>query len=80
MLEEAIAEVDRESFDFYRCNRCGRLITKLEEIAAFTPGHPMEGRICPCGSTHYRPANMAWWDWIWPRVWRFAWFRWRGLA
>lgn len=80
-VEEAAAEVQRDIFDFYCCHKCGRLITKLEESEAFTPGHKRAGTMCvACGSKEYRPANMRWFHWGLPRVWRFAYYRMRGMA
>ncbi len=52
----------------------------LEEIAAFTPGTPNEGKICPCGCRKYRPTNMRWFHWFLPRVVHFAYLRIRGVA
>lgn len=60
----------KEQYDFYRCRKCLRLITKLEELSAFKTG-----KVCPCGSASYVPANMRWYDWFLPRVWKFAWER-----
>ena len=67
-------------FDFYKCQKCGRLITRIEELAAFTPGTKSYGQICPCGNKKYHPVNMRWFHWFLPRVLRFAYFRARGMA
>ena len=70
----AISETD--DFDFYRCYKCNRLITKLEEIVART----ITGQICPCGSRKYTPSNLPWWGWFLPKVWIFAYRRIRRTA
>lgn len=67
-----------DHFDFYRCVRCGRLITLLEEIAAHAGAR--QGAICPCGSRKYSPANLRWWQWGLPRAWRMAVARLRGVV
>jgi DNA-directed RNA polymerase subunit RPC12/RpoP len=50
---------------FYRCHRCARLITILEEKAEIR-----KGLMCPCGSLNYKPTNLLWYDWLKPKVWR----------
>lgn len=72
---EAMAEVRA---DFWRCDKCLRLCTKPEMDQALGIGGT--GRACPCGSMRYRPANLPWWGWLLPRVWRFAWLRTHGRA
>lgn len=72
----------RTGCDFYRCYRCKRLITKLEEIEAYKAALRPNSKLilCPCGSLKYQPCNMRWYHWFFPRVLRFAWKRLRGLA
>lgn len=65
----------KDDYDFYKCDKCGRLITLVEEKRACSTG-----KICPCGSPRYRPANMSWWHWFLPRVWIFALLRIRGVV
>lgn len=65
-------------FDFLRCQKCGRIVTKLQMQRAIGDGG--DGRACPCGSLKYSPANLPWYGWFWPRVWVFACQRLRGLA
>jgi len=75
---------EKNDYDFYRCYGCRRLITKLDEQAAQRGELGLRGEmlaiICPCGSTKYSPANMLWYHWLLPRVWKFAFLRARGLA
>jgi hypothetical protein len=76
----AKADVNEDDFDFYRCYKCGRLITRIEEIKAF---HNVNGKncvVCPCGSPRYSPSNIKWNEWLLPRVWVFAYYRIRGLV
>ena len=72
--------MNAESFDFYKCQRCGKLITKLDEIASFTPGTKRYGIVCKCGCRKYSPTNMEWYHWFLPRVWKFAAMRIMGTA
>jgi DNA-directed RNA polymerase subunit RPC12/RpoP len=67
-------------YDFYRCFKCGRLITKLEEKKAFDPESKNKGEICPCGSARYSPCNLRWYHWFLPRVLNFAYLRYKGVA
>lgn|GEM_PF-4903131 len=76
----AKAQVGESDYDFYRCEKCGHLITRIDEIRAFTAGTKTHGRICECGCRKYRPVNMPWWAWFLPKVWRFAWLRIRGIV
>jgi len=62
-------------FDFMKCQKCGRLCTKLEIDRGLG-----KGEICPCGSLKYAPVNLIWWQWMLPRVWWFACLRMRGVA
>jgi len=60
----------KDVYDFYRCYQCGRLITKLEEAAAFErlnqevkalnhgAGMKHNNSVCPCGSCRYQPTNI----------------------
>lgn len=67
-------------YDFYRCYKCHRLITRVEEIIFFTPGSKTAGIVCPCGSKKYTPANPHWHEYFLPRVIKFAYYRMRGIA
>jgi DNA-directed RNA polymerase subunit RPC12/RpoP len=69
LLDKAKSRVGGSSYDFYRCFDCGRLISFVEERRAYDPKGKNYGRICPCGSRRYRPANLPWWGWFLPRVW-----------
>ena len=50
---------------FYRCERCKRLMTRLEEMQAV-----QSGKVCPCGAKTYRPCNPSWYHVFLPRVWK----------
>jgi hypothetical protein len=65
-------------YDFLTCAKCGRLVTKLEVLAAVGPGGT--GQACPCGALKYSPTNLPWWGWFLPRVLVFAVKRLRGLV
>lgn len=65
-------------FDFWKCEKCGRLCTALEMAKAL--GISPTASCCPCGSLKYSPMNLPTWGWCLPRVWRFAIQRLRGLA
>lgn len=65
-------------FDFYRCDKCFRLITNPELHRAL--GVTGTGKPCPCGALKLRPTNMHWWEWVYPRVWSFAATRIRELG
>ena len=64
-----------DSYDFYRCSKCNRLLTRPEELAAFKTG-----KLCPCGSMRYEPCDMRWYHWLLPRVLKFVWERYHGRA
>ena len=73
-LAPTAAEVIGERhFDFYRCDRCGRLCTQPEMMRAL--GREGTGHVCPCGGLKYRPTNLRWFERSYPRVWTFAWQR-----
>ena len=87
MTETAPFEgVDKDSYDFYRCYMCRRLLTRLEEDAALHGGSKRGETdmgmliMCPCGSGKYSPTNLLWYEWFYPRVLKFAWLRIRGKA
>ena len=67
-------------FDFYRCYKCRRLITRVEEILFFMEGSKTLGKPCPCGSLKYSPAWPRWYEFLLPRVLKFAYYRMRGYA
>jgi hypothetical protein len=69
-----------DDFDFYRCYKCGRLITRFEEMLSFTKKSKNPGAICPCGSPKYSAANPKWYEYFLPRVMYFAWLRIRRIA
>jgi hypothetical protein len=67
-------------FDFYRCYKCGRLITRIDEMVAFSKKSKTKGNICHCGSPKYSPANPKWNEYFLPRVIFFALMRITGQA
>jgi hypothetical protein len=64
--------------DFWHCEKCGRLCTKLEMDGAL--GLTPRASACPCGGLKFSPTNLPWWGWVLPRVWIFALHRARGVA
>ncbi len=75
-VKVAPANQPKDRYDFYRCARCFKLITLPDEMVRLKTG----GGICPCGSLRYSPANPKWWEYLLPRVVKFAWWRWRGVV
>jgi hypothetical protein len=67
-------------YDFYRCYKCQRLITRLEEIQSFSKKSKKPGKIFKCGSPKYSPSNLRWYEWFYPRVLRFAYYRIRRMV
>jgi len=61
-----------DDFDFYRCYKCGRLITRYEEMKAFSVKAKKPGSICVCGSPKYSAANPRWYEFLLPRVIYFS--------
>jgi hypothetical protein len=52
----------------YRCNSCGRLITKLEILDARIASR---ANLCPCGAKTISPTNAKWWEEVFlPRCWK----------
>jgi hypothetical protein len=62
--------VQRHDYDFYRCNRCFRLITAREMRRALDAGGAVQ--VCPCGGAKFSPTNPRWFEFLYPRVVRFA--------
>lgn len=52
------------------CRGCGRLLTKLEILDVFAGKRPIP--LCPCGKNSFSPANLRWYEWSYPRVWKLA--------
>lgn len=75
VLKSVRDEASEPIYDFYRCNACHRLLTKLEEFETFDPTSSRFGQVCPCGYRRYSPTNMTWNEWLLPRVWKFAFVR-----
>jgi hypothetical protein len=79
-VTRAKLQLNEEDFDFYRCYKCHRLITRVDEILFFTPNSKTAGEVCKCGSKKYTPTNPKWWEYFLPRTIRFAYYRIRGVA
>jgi DNA-directed RNA polymerase subunit RPC12/RpoP len=73
-------KLGESDYDFYRCYKCHRLITRVDEILFFTANSKTAGKVCPCGSMKYQPANPRWFEYFLPRTIRFAYHRIRGNA
>lgn len=71
------AELGDHAYDFYRCQRCQRLITQPEMRRAMRATKLL--RVCPCGALKFSPTNPLWYEYLLPRVLVFAWFRARAL-
>ncbi len=65
----------RDSYDFYKCAKCGRLITHPESL-----DNTAKGSVCPCGGLKFSPINIRWFQYFLPRVIWFSLLRWRGWA
>lgn len=69
---------DKGNFDFYRCDNCRRVITREEELLAFSNGETLvdenRAQICPCGSKKYKPERprRLRWNWLRPNVIRYT--------
>lgn len=61
------------AYDFYRCQRCQRLVTAPQLARALQRTDKLE--ICPCGGLKISPTNPLWWELFLPRVLSFAWTR-----
>jgi DNA-directed RNA polymerase subunit RPC12/RpoP len=79
-VTRAKLKLNAEDYDFYRCYKCGRLITRVDEILFFAEASKTAGQPCPCGSKKYMPTNPLWWEYLLPRTIRFAYYRIRGVA
>lgn len=61
---------DQETYDFYKCQKCGRIVTALEFAAAL--GVAGTGQACPCGALRFAPINITWREYRQPQVIRYA--------
>lgn len=71
------AALGSDTYDFYRCFRCHRLLTNPEVVAGLQV-HPV--KICPCGALKFSPTDPHWYEYVLPRVIRFAIARARELG
>jgi hypothetical protein len=72
----------RVSYLTYRCYVCGRLVTKLEIIAAWDESDRTgkTRQLCACGSGRLAPTNPKWWEELFlPRVWYLWWHEVRNV-
>jgi hypothetical protein len=61
----------------YRCEKCKRVLTKLEILARWEAAEknktPLHGA-CPCGGGRLSPTNLSIWEELtMPRVWVLWW-------
>jgi len=47
------------AYDFYRCSKCLRIVTREQEIR-----RRPTGKICPCGSAKYYASNPVSYEWL----------------
>lgn len=68
-------------YDFYRCQACHTLITRVEEMDFFDSTSSRYSKVCvSCGYRRYHPTNPVWWEFLLPRVMKFAVYRIAGIA
>jgi hypothetical protein len=58
------------TYDFYRCQRCQRLVTQREMILGLSQRSGIA--ICPCGALKFSPTQVTWRDYRLEQVIRFA--------
>lgn len=68
-------DLGEHTYDFYRCQRCQRLITQPQLKRALTHTSVDGLRICPCGALKFSPTNPIWYEFLLPRAIAFAWAR-----
>lgn len=66
-------DLGEESYDFYRCKRCTRLVTQPQMIRGLR--NPAGADVCPCGGLQFSPTNPTPGEYFLPRVLAFAWTR-----
>jgi DNA-directed RNA polymerase subunit RPC12/RpoP len=76
MSDELGKALGKDSYDFYSCYKCGRLITAVQMVRSLHS----DGNICKCGSKTVKPSNIQWFHWFYPEVLYFAYLRLRGIA
>jgi DNA-directed RNA polymerase subunit RPC12/RpoP len=64
MLRRNLIQIGPHDAFFYRCFRCKRLMTRVEEIKAIATGV-----VCGCGAKTYSPTDLRWYELAYPRVW-----------
>lgn len=57
-----------DSWQFYRCYKCGRTINALELSAGLKPPLGEGAKVCPCGSLRCQPAQITAEDYGKPQV------------
>lgn len=68
-------ELGECTYDFYRCQRCQRLITAPQLARALAVQPDGTFRVCPCGGLKFSPTWPIWYEFLYPRVLTFAWQR-----
>jgi hypothetical protein len=72
------ADLGSKKFDFYRCYKCGKVITREEELMFYAwaneipPGQEDEAVICDCGSMKIIPVKMSGDEWREKNVLRYS--------
>lgn len=70
---------NRLRYPVYRCEKCKRLLTRLEIVAKWeraeaAASQPATIALCACGGGRISPANPTLWEELTsPRLWRQAW-------
>jgi DNA-directed RNA polymerase subunit RPC12/RpoP len=54
-------------YDFYRCFKCGRVLSRETEILRME-----EDSMCPCGSTRYSPSWPRTIEWVRPDIAKYT--------
>lgn len=67
-------------YDFYRCEGCRAIFTRLREISAMDPDDELVGTVCSCGSMRYKPTWPKLYEWFYPKIWWFTLLRWLKVA
>ena len=79
-VKAAKDDMDEIVYDFYRCEGCRSILTRLREMSAMDPLDECVGTICKCGSMRYRPTWPRAFEWFYPKIWWFALLRWLKVA
>ena len=67
--------MSRLRYPLWRCDQCGRIITRREIVGKWEAAEATSGPVtlCPCGCSIIHPTNPKMWEEMFlPRVWRQA--------